>query len=423
MAIDVAAHNNAQMTNLANFLKYARLKPDIVQLGSITTATSGGSTASNVTFTPSDISEVPAWCTDILVQVQLTITVTVPANTTANVSPLFPYNCMQHQLLLAGAPTFPLSSGVPWFLDDITSRRKYDPNDGGVGLYSGGQEDQGPTPWTLTNATPGGTIANATSVSANTTVTVKYQYRLRLQRNRSVLWGCFPVGDPENRPRFVAQMSALVGTDPADSPFQDPAGGGVTAVLADAGVCNVIYLSRSLDLTPPGVNLPLPQPIVGFGLQLDADTPANAWTAGAIGSIPLRTAMLYEKVFNVVESVQALVRPDYWAFWTTGDQQSARWAWDSAVGNQQAYYQNQHHIYGRYLPKGVMVADFVSGEFPELPSVSPYDGLVSPDVNYAAAAGTAPIPAMHTALRYPTGTTMTTPKVRTYSFGRVEVPY
>lgn len=422
MAVDALAQNNAQAVNLSNFLKYARLKPDIVQTGSVTTAVAGGTSASTVNWTPSDVPEVPAWATGLMIQFSFVITLSLPANSTATVSPYAPYCLLQQQLLLAGAPAFPLSSAVPWWIDDVTSRRRYDPNDAGVGLFSGNQEYQGPTPWTMTNATPGGTIANATTAATTVTVTMKCNYFVRLQRRHYLLWGCVPMGDPENRPRLVAQLSALVGPDPVDSPFQDVAAAGITAVLAQAGVVTLTWWSRSLDLLPPGLTT-IPQPIVGMGTQLDSDTAANVWNAGAIGSVAHRTSMLYEKIIDILENNQQAKEPDYIALWTTGDQQSARYAFDSAVGNLQDYYDWLHRTYGRYLPKGCIMFDLESGFWPERPAESPYDGLMSPDVNYAAAAGVAPTPAMHTALRYATGTSMVAARVRVFSLGLVAVPY
>ena len=120
---------------------------------------------------------------------------------------------------------------------------------------------------------------------------------------------------------------------------------------------------------------------------------------------------------------QLPVQTDYFGLWDDQDEQSARWAYDAARNTLDQYFSKFHRTYRRYPFLGQYLVDMVGGEFPEIPTVSPYMGTMTPDAIYAQIAGLPVTPAMTTAFRYPSDTTMNSAYIRVYSFGLVKVPY
>lgn len=408
------------------FLKYARTYPGIVQVGSVASGVSGGA-SSRVTWT-SDVPEAPSWCEAIVLQISLPITLTLPAGATANVSPWFPFPAFAHNLILGGAPPFaqPIS-GVPFWLDEITSRDRYDTSDNDPTDIPAAWRDTGPSAdtFSLNGITPGGTVVNSGTAVTNTNYTIVFRVRIRLGRSwhnrvNPNLYGMVPLGDPMNRPRLDMYLNALVGPNPEDNLFQDVSAAGITCVTNGSPSITAVWESKSLDILPAGVVVP--SPLVGMGLTVNS-TPQAIQNAGQIQQIQHRSAMIYEKIIHLLVNDQQYVDPDYFGLWITGESQSARWDYDSNQSNWWKYYDDTHRKYARYLPDGMVIANLIGGEDPANPSATPYDGLMSPDVTYAAIAGIAATPAMYTAVRVPSGTSMNGAYVRTYSFGLVTVPY
>jgi hypothetical protein len=225
---------------------------------------------------------------------------------------------------------------------------------------------------------------------------------MRLQRKRHLLWGAIPFGDPENRPNNIMQMLPLVGINPEQCVFVSPPGNSapITAVLTSQATIYANYELQYIDLLPDGVEVP--EPTVGFGLQLTASTFA-AVAAGANALMTHRTAQA--------------------GLWDDQDQQSAKYAYDATQWTFQTYFQKYFFEKRRYPVIGQYTADFDSGVFPEIPSIDPYDGIMSPDATYAAAFTVPVTPAMTTSLRLPSGVTAVNPYIRIYAFGLVRVPY
>lgn len=426
-ATKVTPNQLAQM-----FLKYARIYPGIVQIGTVPTAQSGGPVSSVVWN--KDVPEAPAWAQAIVLQVNLPITLTLPAGATATISPWFPFPAFAHNLVLGGAPPFAAPmSGVPFWLDEQTSRRSYDvtdndPTDIPAAWRDTGTGVGGTNPnytISLAGLTPGGTVNNAGTVATNTNFTLVFRYRIRLgrsfaNRRQPNAYGMVPLGDPMNRPRLDMYLNALVGPHPEDNLFQDVAGAGITCQTNGAATVTACWEARSLDILPSGVTVPSPLVVMGLAINSNSQAVQNA---GQIQQVQHRAAMVYEKTFHLLVNGQKPVDPDYFGLWITGEEQSARWEYDANQANFWKIYDDYHRRYHRYLPNGVMVADYVGGADPERPGGDPYDGLMSPDVTYAALAGIAATPAMYTALRVPNGVAMSGAYVRTYSFGLVTVPY
>jgi hypothetical protein len=412
-------HIDQQSANLAYFLKWARTK-NVNIVGTVPNGALGGTNASNVAFT-SEIPVIPMWATAMVLEITLPISLVVPAGATARISPYFPYSSMLMQLLLAGSPPWDQISLVPWWLDEITSQRFFDPTMIGPTSAPSAQEDPGPFVYSHAGFTPGGTIVNGGGSAATTTGTVTFRVRVRLQRKPKLLFGAIPLGDPENRPQLKMQLAALVGPNPEANPFQDTAGAGITASLSGVGTVNVEFEGRSLDVLPPGLDQ-IPTPIVGMGVAVNYGT-KGPLLAGALSEVPLSAAMLYQKNFHLLVNNQQGQRADYFGKWLTGEQQSARWEYDAAQGTFNQYYEKMQKRYNRFFPVGCYIDDMVSGDNADDPAGSPYEAEMTPDTGYAAEFGIAATPAWQNALRIPVGTALTAPYVATYNFGLVNVPY
>lgn len=411
-------HVTQQQANLAYFLRYARTR-EIPLTGTLPNGAAGGTPASNVSFS-SQIPTVPAWATAMVIECTLPISLTVPANKTANVSPYFPYSAAMMQLKLAGSPPWDQLSLVPWWLDELTSTRFFDPTNKGPSSEAA-QQDAGPFVYSNGGFVPGGTIAGGTAGST-TTGTVTFRTVVRLQRKPNLLFGAVPLGDPENRPQVIMQLNALVGPNPEANAFQDVAGGsGITAQLSAAGTVNVIFVAKSLDILPPGLQN-IPTPTVGMGLAVNYGTQTQA-TAGQFIKTPHNAAMLYEKIFSLLINNAQGQRADYIGNWLTGEQQSARDEYDATQGTLNAYYERLQRRYHRFFPTGAYILDLISGDDPDNPARTPYEGQQTPDTGYAQEFGIPATPAWTTALRVAAGTGMTNCYEAFYEFGWVNVPY
>jgi hypothetical protein len=413
-------HVAQQGDNMDGFLRYARTRYYPV-VGSIAAGQSGGTPASNVTFT-SDIPVVPAWMKSMTFEVTLPINLTIPATSNVKVSPYFPYSAIIFGLTLAGSPPWDLITLTPWYLDEITASRGLDNAASGIVPGSeANQADAGPFVYSSSSFAPGTTITNGTGAPVVTSGTVTFRVRARFQRNPKLMFGCIPMGDPENRPRLNMQMSALVGPSPENNAFQDTAGAGATAVLSGAGTVNIVIDGLSLDVLPPGVQ-GIPTPIVGMGLAITYATQTQN-AAGQFLKVKHSAAMLYEKVLHLLVNGQLGQRADYFGNWLTGEQQSARSEFDATQGTFNQWYERTLKRYRRYFPKGAYILDLNSAFDPDDPSRDLYEAHQTPDTGYAAEFGLPATPAWTTALRIPTGTAMSGAYVAVYEFGTVNVPY
>jgi len=412
-------HVDQQNANLAYFLKWARTK-NVGMSGTIANGVSGGTPAANVAFS-TDIPEIPMWATALVLEITLPISLVVPAGATARISPYFPYSSMLMQLLLAGSPPWDQISLVPWWLDEITSQRFFDPTMIGPTTAPSAQEDPGPFVYSHAGFTPGGTIVNGGGSPATTTGTVTFRTRVRLQRKPNLLFGAIPLGDPENRPQLKMMLAALVGPNPEQNPFQDVAGAGITATLSGPGQVNASFEGRSLDVLPPGIGT-IPTPVVGMGLAVNYST-KGPFNAGQMVKVSQDSAMLYKKILHLLINNQQAQRADYFGKWLTGEQQSARWEYDAAAGTFNQYYELLQRRYNRFLPTGCYVDDMESGENADNPIATPYEAEMTPDTGYADEFGIAATPGWNNALRVPVGTAVNAPYVGSYAFGLVNVPY
>lgn len=416
--------NAAQAAALAvqNFLKVAPRRYYTV-LGTIPAGSSGGATANAVW--QREIPIVPAFCTAIDYTIQLPVTLTLAATTgAATVSPFAPYSAFYQQLTIGGAPPWPLTEMTPWYFDDVIHRQNYDRNYPGLGnnaSYFATILDQGPVANSF-GTDPGTNLTNTSAAATNTNYAFNFGLRQQLQRKKHLLWGSIPFGDPQNRPSNIVQLAPLVGTNPESSLFV--AGSGATAVVQSGQTVNVYakYELAYIDLLPPSITQ-APEPLVNFGLQLTPYSLSQNLQAGTIVPDVHRTAQLYTYIHHILVNNQLPIRADYFGLWDDQDQQSARWAYDSQNNTFTSWFDHMHRTYRRYFNTGHYFVDMEGGINPEIPSVTPYDALMSPDESYATQFGIPLTPAMTTALRIPSGTSLTNPYIRTYSFGLVRVPY
>lgn len=406
----------------AMWLSRARTYDDIVQSGTVAAGQAGGG-GSTVNWNRT-VPEAPAYADELVLQFSLPITLTVPASGSATFSPLAPWCAFQRQLNLGGSNAIPYVSGVPFWLDALTSRRNLDPVDAG----STPVKDPGPDAYSLDGLTPGEVVSNAsTTTAATTNYTLVWRERIQLGRNlygriSPNLYGCIPLGDPDHRPELNMYLGNLVGTHPEDSLFVNATSGTTCVVGTGGATVQAVWDAKSLDILPPGFPA-LPTPRVLMGLAVESNGSQSIQNAGQIQQIPHRTAQLDQKIFHLLVNGELPIEADYFGLWLTGEQQSARWQYDATLNNFFMYYEKVHKHYGQYLPEGMYVADFIGGDFPEMPRETPYEAIMTPDTAYAAQAIVPPTPSMYTAIRVPSGTSMSGAYVRTYTFGLVNVSY
>lgn len=423
-----ASAAQAALAAINNFLSVAPRKYYAI-LGTVAQGSAGGNTA-NVNF-QQQIPIVPAFCTAIDYNITLPVTLTLgTANPAAQatLSQFAPYSAIANQITLGGAPPWPLTELTPWYLDYNQHKVDYDPLYPGLGNGISNAVtpwntilDQGPNTYSL-GLTPGATVTNgSTTVTATSTYTFTFKVRQQLQRKRQLLWGAIPFGDPENRPQNLTQILPLIGTNPEQTLFVNATGSGTACVLQATVTVKTTYELAYIDLLPPSMTS-VPNPQVGYGLQLIQFSTTNL-QSGTVQPITHRTAMIYTSIHQLLINNELPTQADYFGLWDDQDVQSSRWNFDAQVNTFNEYFDDYQRKYHRYPMKGQYVADFESGLFPEVPSVTPYDALMSPDSSYAAAFGVPVTPAMTTAIRLPSTVTATNPYVRTYAFGLVRVPY
>jgi hypothetical protein len=422
-----------------------------------TVPTGSGAASAQVTWNQ-QVPIIPAYCVNVHFNIQQKFDVIFAANADKLfISPYAPYSGWNDQITLGGAPPWAPTELTPWYLDDVACRNGYDPSYPGLGGSNSGFPaanffsqilDLGQAGWinTIGSAAPAASLTAATTtdnlnpglvvtntsggVNAKLTLTANFSLQMRLQRKRHLLWGAIPFGDPENRPNNIMQLLPLVGNNPEQCMFISPPGNSASLTATANGQITVVatYELAYIDLLPNGVQVPEPQ--VQFGLQLTAGT-TQGLIANTYAITTHRTAQAYTAIHHILvnggtgstPAYPTPIQANYFGLWDDQDSQSARWQFDATTNTFQQYFDQWHRYKRTYPLKGQYTADFESGVFPEVPSVDPYDAIMSPDATYAAAFGVPVTPAMTTALRIPSGVTTVNPYIRFYAFGLVKVPY
>ena len=424
----------AAISAINNFLSVAPTKYTAI-LGNVASGSAGGATATVVW--QQQIPIVPAFCTAIDYDITLPLTYNL---TTANgvlVSTYAPYSTISNQITLGGAPPWPLTEMTPWYLDYVAKHVDYDFSYPGLGAFSfltpaalttfassGTSKvlDAGPTANQQT--IPAALTPNSVPTTGAQTPTLSFRVRQQLQRKRHLLWGAIPFGDPENRPYNLMQINPFQGVNPEQTLYVNPGTAAVwaaTPTLASQATIKATYELAYIDLLPPSMTA-VPNPQVGYGLQL-IQFSTTGLAAGTTSPITHRTAMAYTSIHQLLINNQLPVQADYFGLWDDQDQQSSRWNYDGQNNTMSEYFERFHRVYHHYPLLGQYISDFEGGLFPEIPSVTPYDAIMSPDQSYAQAFGVPVTPAMTTSIRIPSAVTAITPYIRTYAFGFVRVPY
>src|SRR6185437_14970425 len=135
----------AALAAINSFLSIAPRKYYAI-LGTVASGNAGGATATAIF--QQQIPIIPAFCTAIDYNINLPVTLTLPASTgVATLSPFAPYSAIANQITLGGAPPWPLTEMTPWYLDMVQHRVDYDPDYPGLGNNAGifaNILDQGP---------------------------------------------------------------------------------------------------------------------------------------------------------------------------------------------------------------------------------------------------------------------------------------
>lgn len=441
-----------------NWLRYARDDYTSMQNGTFPTSNAGSQSARanwDVT-TPAN----PFWAWAIAMQFNLTLTLVVPASGSVIISPYFPYSAIGVSLTIGGGQAIQPMSLVPFWLDTLTARRDWDEV-----LYGSGQginqQSSGVTlgatqavvsipewewdgsditesagimpPLSIVDSSsnkyvPGQTITNSGSASETITLTVKFRAWMQLGRklygrNLEDLTGCVPLGDPANRPTLYVNVNPLIGTQPEASGFVS-ATSGVTCTTHASTPCtvNLCWVSKALDQLPDGVSVGTPK--VLSAIEWNTNAGLAVPNAGQFVNLIFDTAMVYNKRFHILVNNEVPISADYFAVWYSENQANARWVFDATLNNMQEYFRTKVlRPYGRYLPKGVYVADLVGGEFVEFPRETPYRGEIVTSTTLAALTGLKPYPNAQTTIRIPSGTGLTSAYCVTFSLGTVPVAY
>lgn len=422
------------------FLQYAREDWSAIQNATGPLSNAGGSTA----FTwDNPVQDYSAWATEIELLCNIHVTVTTPASQGYTWSPFTPYNMLTVSLLIGGSESIPPVTLVPFWLDEITSKGNgFDPMNYGpsnpvagptipaVWLDDGSSVTNGSgSPAAALPITPGAAYTNSTTVAVVQNYNFIWYSRMILARNlyarrQENLVGAIPLGDPSSRPLLNVKLSSLVGIQPENNPIVS-AGAGVTATSAstNAPLVRAQWAARTLDQLPQSLAGGIPTPQVMMALELDTNSGYAVPNAGQFAMLQMRTSMLYHKRFEILVNNQATQDPDYTALWYSAARSNARYEFDALGNNLPAKYRQYQRRYGRFLPNGVTVHDFIGGSVPEVPMFTPYKGLVTPSVALANLANIKPYPAAQTVTRIPSGTSLTNAYATTYDFGLVPVAY
>lgn len=441
-----------------NWLRYARDNFSSVQNGTAIPGSPGGQAVCRFNWDV-DTPRNPFWCYAIAFQFNITVDLSIPAGGSVTISPYAPYSGVGVMLTIGGGQAIQPMSLVPFWLDEITSRRNFDwtmygpqqqldnPSRTSQSMVSmqqnnawvwDGTDYVGGTngildPMTIIDSNgalyrPGQTITNSGSSAQALVLTFKFQAWMQLGRklygrNLEDLTGCIPMGDPANRPTLYVNVQTLLGNFPEQNMFVGATNSATTATTDTtiSPTCQCIWVCKELDQLPDGVSVGTPK--VLSALEVNTNGGFSVQNAGQFINLIFDTAMVYNKRFHIMVNNQLPASADYYGLWYSENQSNARWYFDGTLNNMQEYFRLTRKRYGRNMPQGVYICDVVGGEFPEFPKETPYRGEIVTSTTLAGLTGLKPYPNAQTTLRYPAGTAMSSAYVNTFSFGTVPVSY
>jgi hypothetical protein len=460
--LDMAAKTTQQQTTAADaiaqnnqlFLRYARTQPYPVLVGSIPQGATGGTAQSLVEWTEPQVPQDAGWMRAVTFTVTLPVSLTLAAGASVTVSNYAPTCAFNFWPSLAGSPEFPNTApllvwaceeqrrgwaraplGLP--VQSIPAMATSVPSNsitpvGPVVANIFNVLDMGPNPTLIWNNTsnqgvlPGQTITNSGTAAETIDLLVQFSQRVTFQVRHNRTWGMLPIGDPSRRVQLNLQLNALIGTNSVQNLFVNSTSTANSASLYGAATVYAVLETANIDLLPSKNGQPLVMigaPVVEYGLNLTTDNLVSVPSAGSIRTIAHRSAMAYLAIHHFLLNNGLPQRADYFGLWITQNSQTARWAFDATLGNFQQYFTNYNRIYGSFPLVGHYLVDLESGEFPPLPSLTPFQAAMSPDATYAAALGVEPTPNMNTAIRVPSQASLVNGQVAVYSVGLIAVPY
>ncbi len=403
----------------AVFLRYAPTRPIVVP-GTIAT---GVSTATLVTWNQAP-PETPVWIESVDYEVSWTIAISAAAAASFTVSPFAPWSAFNQHFTVAGALPWSDLEMTAFLFDWLRRNKDLQPWQGAntSGNFYTALNDSGPYGPNFTNAAiaPGTVVTNSGSTTATYTLTWTFTLHLQLQQTWDQMWGMLPLGDPKNRINQYLTLNTLVGTTPEANLIIGASGVVTAQTLTNVLQVYSIFNVRDIDILPPGVGTPTP--LVQRGLSINASS-TSITAAGQIYMLQHTDAMIYTAIDHLLVNNQLPIRFDYFSLLTSEETKDLRWAFDSQDNSLGEYFAQFFRRHGFYPLKGWFQFDGSRGEFPPLPSVTPYDALMTPNADYAAEIGVQQTPLFQTATRIATGTSLTNAYVKDYEWGLLDVPY
>lgn len=403
----------------ATFLRYAPTRPIVVP-GTIAT---GVSTATLVSWNQAP-PETPVWIESVDFEVSWTIAVSCPASDTFTVSPFAPWSAFNQHFTVAGALPWSDLEMTAFYFDWLRRNKETTPYSAATNAanFYPSTTDRGPYGSNFEGAAiaPGTVVTNSGSTTATYTLTWTFTLHLQLQQVWDQMWGMLPLGDPKNRINQYLTLNTLVGTAPEANLIVSATAGVTAATATNPLQVYAIYNVRDIDILPKGVGTPTP--LVQRGLSINASS-TSITAAGQIYMLQHTDAMIYTAIDHVLVNNQTPIRFDYFSLLTSEETKDLRWAFDSQDNSLGEYFAQFYRRHGFYPPKGWFQFDGARGEFPPLPSVTPYDGLMTPNEDYANEIGVQVTPLFQTATRIATGTSLTNAYVKDYEWGLLDVPY
>ena len=355
------------------------------------------------------ITEVSGYARYIDFFISGTLTVTLAAGATATLSNYYPFNLLDVQNSVGGV----VQQGFKTYLHYLEMLTRQE--DGGDPAYVGeggaGSNDVSSAIWDLSHS-PGSTIGSSSSTATQTvTVTFTYWFRFYFQQNpvdKNTMYGEMPLGSPTFRPKItLTQPKDLVSNDPWLSPVVYTGTDSVTATLS--GITGTaVWMANNIPVLPVDVNgkanpaIPANMvPTIGMARFTATDVPTSV-ALGTVNRFNHRVAMVYHKIFHnvVVSSAPNTAKVTNFQLATNSANDGIIWQYDDP--NLASYHVRNLRKYGRYLPSGVLVADFQSGHLAKSQEGSEF---MTPDQTLATQFNLPLTPTMQTGITLATSAT------------------
>ena len=359
--------------------------------------------ASGSTLTIEPITEVSGYARYADFFISTDLNVKLPAGDTATLSEYFPFNLLDVKNSVGGV----VQQGYKTYNHylEMLTREENGGDPAYVGEGGAGGNDVSSSIWDLSN-NPGSSIGSSSSTaSQSVTVNAKYWFRFYFQQNpvdKNSMYGCMPLGSPTFRPQLTLSIpDSLVSNNPWLSPVVYTGSGSVSATISNT-TGTVVWMANNIPVLPvdvngkPNPNIPANMvPTIGMARFTATHIPDGV-PLGA--SIPFnhRVAMIYHKIFHnvVVNSKANTTNVQKFYLSTNGADDGVIWKYDDP--NLASYHVRNLRKYGRYLPSGVLVADFQSGHLAKSQEGSEF---MTPDQTLAAAFNLPLTPTMQTGIQ------------------------